>query len=514
MFFSTNYSMLRPVKIAFSFLALLYIAFHLVTLSYSPLPWYDETYFASMALNFIDHHSFIPMIAYHAKVLKEDLAYGPVYFILTGLSFKLFGFGIFQFRIVNLLFGFLLIWLLLEILRIYHFSKTTILIITTAFMLDPFLQLSLHEARMDLVTLALMLSSAFIILRSMEGNNIKRSDIFLSGLLAGAALLTTPRIGFMYITLSIVIIIWLINNFSKKNLLNITLWFLPVLIVYAFWMFYAFGGVQELLSYYKERSKESLVGYAGFFKPVYFIPKHEWLLMICAMISLLYKLVSEDLKFNYFYLFSLLSIIFFYIIVVDLGPYSVLIIPFYYFIIADSLKGFSFKEIKNPFLYLALILLLFNLSYFSFKGLQVVASLEQRDYKQPDAFIKNYIPKGSKVLGDPIYFYSVIKAGSDFQYFNKNASNEKREKMHREQYDYDYLIITDQSRLRDPEAVLLYLSNSKFKKVARFEKELSYLTKKLSGLSLISTLENSGYNADLYVRLKFDQSLPTAMIND
>src|SRR3954469_703237 len=102
--------MSKHLKIICSVLAIFYLTFHLVTLSYNPLPWYDETYFASIALNLTHHGTFFPMIAYHAKVLKEDIAYGPVYFIFTGLSIKLFGFGIFQFRVINLLFGFLLVW--------------------------------------------------------------------------------------------------------------------------------------------------------------------------------------------------------------------------------------------------------------------------------------------------------------------------------------------------------------------------------------------------------------------
>jgi hypothetical protein len=499
-------------KVIFSVLAIFYLIFHLVTLPYNPLPWYDETYFASIALNLAHHGTFFPMVAYHAKVLKEDIAYGPVYFIFTGLSFKLFGFGIFQFRVINLLFGFLLVWIFSKILRLYHYSTTTILIIIGAFLLDPFLQLSLHEARMDLVTLALMLSSGFLLLRSLENGNLRITIVVFSGLLAVAALLTTPRIGFIYITLCLVFMLWLVKNFSAENLLKAAIWLLPVIIIYTCWIFYAFGGLTDLLSYYKELSKEEAAGYVGFFKPIYFIPKHEWLLIICAIICLLYKLVSEDIKLNYFYIFSLLSIVVFYIIVVDVGPYSILIIPFYYFIIADSLKDLSFKDLKNPLLYLSIILLTFNVGYFSLKGMQVAGSMEQRNPQEAEDFIKNYIPAGSKVVGDPLYYYAVIGAGSDYQYFNKYASNEQREQWHREQYDYDYLLITDQSKVRDAEAVLLYLSNAKFKKIARFEKESSAFTKKLSHLGLVSPTENSGYNADLYVRLKFDESLPTASI--
>jgi 4-amino-4-deoxy-L-arabinose transferase-like glycosyltransferase len=507
--------MSKQVKILSVFLALLYIGFHVVTLSSNPLPWYDETYFVSITRNLTDHGTFFPMVAYHAKVLKEDFSYGPLYFMFTGISFKLFGYGIFQFRIVNLLFGFLLIWLFSKILRFYNYSRSTMFIITAALLLDPFLNLALHEARMDLVTLALMLSSSFLLLKSFGEKNLKAPQIILSGLLAVAALLTTPRIGFIYLTLSVIWVIWLIKNLSKENVLMASLWFVPTIIFYFGWVFYAFGGIPELLEYYKELQKEEAAGYVGFFKPVHFIPRHEWLLIICAIISLLYKLLSENIKLNYFYLFSLLSIIVFYIIVVDVGPYSVLIIPFYYFIIADSLKDMSWREMRNPFLYLSLILLIFNFSYFSVKGLQITASMQQRNYKQADAFIKNYIPPGSKVLGDALYYYSVIKAGSDFQYFNKYATLEKREKMHREEYNYDYLIITDQSRARDPEAVLLYLSNDRFRKIARFEKKPSAFTQKISGMGLISATESSGYNADLYIRLKIDQSFPTArLIND
>lgn len=509
--------MSKSVKITVLIIGLIYLAFHLATLAYNPLPWYDETYFASISLNWQNHGSFFPMIAYHAKVLKEDFAYGPIYFILTGLSFKLFGFGILQFRIINFLFGLLLILVFSSILRLYKTNTTIVLIIAVVFLFDPFLNLALHEGRMDLVTLTFMLISALLLLGSLESGKLKNRELILSGIFAVTALLTTPRIGFIYLALCIVFLIWLIKNFTFQNFMQATLWVLPVIIIYSAWMFYAFGGVKELLAFYRELSKEEAAGYVGFLKPIYFIPKHEWLLIMVAIISLLYKLLLEEIKMNYFYIFSLLSIIIFYLIVVDVGPYSILIIPFYYFIITDtaeSFKSFSFKKAQGPFLYLVSILLLFNLAFFLLKGMQIIGSLEQRDYQPADSFIRNYIPRGSKVVGDPLYFYSVIKAGSDFQYFNKYGTDEEREQKHREEYDYDYLIITDQSRKREPETILIYLTKAKFRKVGRFQKKPSVFSNKLSEMGVVSAVEDSGYNADLYVRLKFDETLPTAMIGN
>jgi 4-amino-4-deoxy-L-arabinose transferase-like glycosyltransferase len=480
--------MLRSVKITSIVLAVLYITYHLVTLSYDPLPGKDETQLAGIAYKFANQNSMISETGKDSEFIKESFVCAPAYFILTGLSFKLFGFGIFQFRLINLFFGFFLVLIFSRVLKLYNFSATHVLMLTVAFLSDPFLEQSLHEANNILLSLALMILSALILFNELEKEKLRLGTVLLSGLLAGFALLTTPLISFIYLTLSTLCMGWLIKNFSPKHLLKAFLWFLPVILIYTFWTFYSFEGIPGLLSYYKE----SGAAYFGFFKPVNFIPKSEWLLIVCAILCLLYKLVSDEIKVNYFYLFSLLSIVVFYITVIDKGPYSVLIVPFYYFIIADSLKNISLKDVKNPFLYLSLVLLTFNFSSSSMNGFRAITEIENRNYKEADAFIKEHIPSGSKVIGDPVYFYSVKKAGSDFELLNDLRRSERNDEVNSRQLDYDYLIVTDLARKSDPETIVNYLSQAKYRKVARFE------------------IKNSGYNADLYVRLKFDQPLPTA----
>ena len=166
-------------------------------------------------------------------------------------------------------------------------------------------------------------------------------------------------------------------------------------------------------------------------------------------------------------------------------------------------------DIRRKPVWLVLIgLLVFNGLFFLLKNLQVFTSWEQR---QPDIaynFIKRHIPKGSKVVGSPLYYYAVIEAGSDYQYFNYYNELEERERLHREVYQYDYLIVTDYYAQRDYKRVIpYYFSKAELELVAALKSPQSewgeWLANfQIGGFSLISNVEKAGYSCKLYKRRK------------
>lgn len=107
---------------------------------------------------------------------------------------------------------------------------------------------------------------------------------------------------------------------------------------------------------------------------------------------------------------SLIAIIAFYLIVLDWGPYSTFVIPFYYILIFYSWSLIpSIKGLNVLYSLPVFFVLVFNLSYSVIKADQVLVSRKVRDPKVADTFIRENIPPGSRVVGDALYFYSVKK---------------------------------------------------------------------------------------------------------
>lgn len=471
-------------------LLLLIIAYHLFTLEIQPLPWFDEVYFASIADNFINHGSFVPEIASYARNGRPALTYGPVYFFLTGLSLKFFGFGIGQFRIIALLSGLLCVRLTYSIVKsqvVAESWKYKILIISI--LTDPFFSLAFHQGRMDLTALCFCLIAIFYFLKG--GNK----NILASGIAGVLSLLTTPRVIVVLLPLFIFLLIDIIKDKQFKKAL---LWILPFLLIYPVWVFIGFGGLGSFVNYYLTISGVTNSANGNYIGPNLYIPSHEYCLIFVALTALLYGLIKQGkIYFKPVVAISLIAIISFYLIVLDWGPYSSFIIPFYYIIIFNSWSLSSETTGMKMFYSLPVFLvLIFNLAYSFVKADQVLESRKVRDPKLADTFVSENIPPGSKVVGDALYYYSIKKNGSDFQLFDQYDTLESRERKHRLDFKYNYLIIADIMKSKNAEVADYYIKMGGLKKVAIFRSEIT----KTGNREILSNLEKAGYSGFIYLR--------------
>ena len=487
------------------YLAIFYIVFHFFTLAYQPLPWFDETYFANIAMNFMEKGTLTPTVA----VFEEVKIYGFVYFLLTGLSIKLLGLGIWSFRVVNLMMGIGCLWLMLRIFRNISSTnnKNTALFILSLMAFDPFFNLSLHEGRMDLMALFFMLMAYYFVQLSLQKYTPKM--IFLIGFFVSLALLTTPRVGiiipgvFVWILIASQYALW---NKIKFILLIITI----IFSFYSLWIFYAFGDYFEFIDYYLYPTFKAQNGAMTemFLGGNLYIPKQEYLLIISVLLMVLIALIKKiSVLKDACLIASVLNIFCFYLIVKDYGPYSIFILPFYYlmiFGIFDQLKDFKigFEII------LVFILFTHHLTYFALKNTQTLTSLNQRNYQKIDQFIAEHIPEGSRVVGEPLHYYSVIKSGSDFQYMDLFDTLEFREYKHRTDYQYEYLIVSDHLGWRKPHIVDYYLEKSQLKPIAKYQIHPIVLANKINQLGLISQTERTGYNCTIYKRVQNAKNIP------
>jgi len=152
-------------------------------------------------------------------------------------------------------------------------------------------------------------------------------------------------------------------------------------------------------------------------------------------------------------------------------------------------------------------LILFNLTYFILKNAQILSSIDQRSPSNAQQFISKYIPKGSKVVSEPMFYYAVVNNDSEFQYLDLYNTLTERERVHREIYDYDYLIVTDNVLNWHPEIISYYFSKANLDSITRlelptsaFQRQLNSL--KIGGYHLLSDVERAGYSCTIYKRVK------------
>src|SRR6478609_2529130 len=372
---------------------LLFIGYHLYTLDLYPLPWEDDTTFASISLSFEKMGAFFCPVANDARNYKEVLHYGPLYFILGGTLFKFFGVSIWVFRLLSLAGGLFCAYYLFLLIKQQEQGYIPLLA-TILFLIDPFVQLSMHEGRMDLLATGFALASVFY---AFEGKNKNKflSYFILSGVFAALAMLTTPR---CVLTLFFLFFLLMSENLMQRNssMGGVLWWLLSSLGIYLIWVFYAFGGPQGMMEYFEmlsaPNSPEAYHPNFGF-RP--YIPKQEKLLII---ISILYTMAAIAIrKWKYFDAFSIigvLSVVSFYAFFIDWGPYSVYILPFYYYALARgaqlAYQYFDNFYLKRLVLVPITLVVLHNITYSGVKAVFILANTEQRSPKGIDAFIAEH----------------------------------------------------------------------------------------------------------------------------
>ena len=317
-------------KFALALFISCYVGIHLYLLDVSPLPWFDETYFASIAKSWLESGTLQPKVAL-ADGLTEQPVYGPIYFWLLGASFKLFGFGIWQLRLVSLLSGFCVIIAAAKLFRLFGASTKLQITLGVILSLDPFFNRSMHEGRMDLLALFFLLMASYFQIKHWENSSGKK-DLLFSAIFATMALLTTPRSGFFLVGF-VFLHLYLIIKRSHK-VADLLIWCAIIFGFYSIWVVEAFGGYRELLAFYERYTMFLRTNPA---KTA--ISVQQYPLIFLGVISAVYGTIK--FRREYWTIPIILfasSIVLFYSIVFDQGPYAVFIIPSYYLLIFKLLQ--------------------------------------------------------------------------------------------------------------------------------------------------------------------------------
>ena len=420
----------------------LYVLLHLVTIGRSHIPWFDDTFFASIADTLWRTGEF--KLTVSPLWLEQPVyLYGPVYFLLVAGVFARLGFGVLQYRLVGLIGACALVAVAYRILRREGVERRFALAACALMALDPIFLEFLRIGRMDLLAVCFFLLAYLLLAHSREAP--ARAAIaysVLSGIVASLGVLTTPRPGYLIIPLALILLYrcWP-GPFASRFAQGIAwvLGFLPLCIA---WIAYAFGSVGALLAYFSGFADT----YAGTGLTTVSIQKP--LLALVLGMTLL-KLAREPRLFlNELTLFVGMGIVLFFLFVKNKGAfgggYAILVVPFEYMAIGwlvSSCPRLSLPISRSALRRIVLgVLFLLNGGAF----LAVVSSdlllWPALDPSDAQALVQRTIPPGSKVVGDDKFYFLVRRAGSDFQYMDRGGTLEERVRYHAGPYGFDYLV--------------------------------------------------------------------------
>lgn len=445
----------KKYKILIVISCFVYVIYHLATLIYSPLPWFDEVTFTSITNSFINHHTFYE----EARIIvipQQKLDYGPVYFLIQWAVIKMLGFGIFSFRLTGLLFGFIDLYLIYRICKHFKFSVSAIMLTLVLIALEPNFNQFLHSGRMDFITLFFFLLSYLVFVKiggDVKGSNLARAA--LTGVLLACAILTTPRIVFafaFYIFYFAYEVITIKDRDWKAVFLKYTMTGIGFIVVYGIWVYYAFGSVGNFI-YYNTHSAV-IKEHTGADTRINI--RYNLLVYVYAFIGFLILLKDKAAKKNIdLILFTIPVIVAFLVLVTGgiSGRYFALIIPFAAIIIVAVTVNLYNNKLLRGITYIIPVLFGF---VFIFKGAYIFGTIKQHDPCYNEAVISKYISPNSSIVGDFRYYYIARDNNCTFLSLEENGPWDNKIKYFLDHKTNYFIINKDNPNKEAYEQVLLH----------------------------------------------------------
>ena len=412
--------MSNKYKILLGTAIVIYVIYHLATLIYSPLPWFDEVTFGSITNSYLNHHTFYE----EARIIvlpKQKLDYGPVYFIMQAAVIKMLGFSIFNFRITGLLFGLMDLFLIYRICLQFKFSVNAAILTVAMIALEPNFNQFLHSGRNDFVTLFFFFLSYLVFMKA--GNNARPANLLLAaltGVLLSLSLLTTPRVIFTFAFYAFYFV-YQVTDIKNRDWKALLLKYISVAIgfifVYAIWIYSAFGSVNNFIYYYTH--SDVIKEHTGMGQGISL--RYNLLIYAYAFFAFLILLKNKAVKKNIeIVLFTLPVIVAFLLLVTGgiSGRYFALVMPF----AAILIVGVTVNMYNNKLLkMLTYVMPVFFGLIFIFKGAYIFSTLKQHDPHYNEAVISKYITPNTSIAGDFRYYYIARDNNCSFLSLSENG---------------------------------------------------------------------------------------------
>jgi 4-amino-4-deoxy-L-arabinose transferase-like glycosyltransferase len=403
-------------------LGIAYVMFHLLTLERSPLPGFDEVFFADLTRSLQNEGKMMLRMSFmDMHVNSEVLTYGPVYFYLEAFITDFLGWGIIQFRLLNFLAGFLLFVVFYKISKSIGLQKYHVILLVVLLATDTALNANIHCGRMDSVAL-LFFSFALYLFYLPQDPSLKRG--FLSGLLFAASFLTTARVGFFLLVLPLGFFLQMDKTREVKALFLYYLSsFFGVILPVIIWIYFKFGDLPSYVENYYFSRDPSLSQMTG----ILHLPAwYQWPAASVWLVSFVFICVSR-LRTKPILLNAIAFLPLLYMVFIK-GGYTVYLMPFVYLTVV-----YLSETTRNQAVRIGLALLIcINIGIFSIKAYVIQTDWAARDPRPFDTYFSSLAIEGKPVLASFQYYYAVTSKDNQFisndrrRFITPNILNEKR----------------------------------------------------------------------------------------
>ena len=420
----------------------MYIVYHIATLVYSPIPWFDEETYANITESFLKNGRFYEEARNISwATSKLDLAYGPVYFMLQGLVTTIFGFSQFTFRMTNLMCGLGCLFLLYKVCRQLKFSDGVTLLAMLLIAFDPQFNQFLHSGRMDFVALFFSLSGYLLFMQMKDADGKFSVRSVGVGLLLALAFMTNPRILFSFAFYGCYAVYELVGK-RLKNIVPVLIKYATVGVafaaLYSIWVYVEFGSLKNYVSEVYTNSpimKEHVGATTVGFRINYNMAMHLLSLLVFALMVMARKVKEQA---NLVMLTAPGIVVFLGMVSGGIaGRYYGLVVPFTTLLVVGGMVNAYHNA---PGKWLTKALLAAFVAVFCFKAVYIFATLDQRSPKKYDAIIASHIPQHATVAGDFAYYYIIKNHGWTYQCLEENGRMEEKIAYY-QTYKYDFIII-------------------------------------------------------------------------
>lgn len=443
-------------------LLLIFIVLYSFDLSKYPVVWIDEGWFINPAFNLAFHGFFgTTMMPDFYNIAHFTYWQMPLYMVLVAISFKLFGFGIVQARMVSVFLGFFTI-LFTYLLGKELFTKKVGLLATSLLIVNPLFFRVAREVRMDIAVACFTLIALYFLVMALKRS--KHKYYFCSGLFAILSFLSHPNGIFCIISIILIYCSCRIDfknlkiHFNLKEVVCLITGPLIASIPYLYYIsldFQAFKNQYEVnilssgnnplinISLELIRYKELIYFFGG-------LEGQITVLLIVTTLSLIlfgmvYILKNRN-KFSSKFLFIVISVPLVLLTVLVIQKHSMwylgIVLPYLFILMVVPFKiKFNHKNVKVSLAVLLIITI-------TMSSLGIFSSIYQNkdyDYQTIQSQIQGYIPTGSVIVGDPQYWITLHNNYTYYDYHYMNSSDFQKLRGGYVLYDsgWDYVIHSD-----------------------------------------------------------------------
>ena len=430
----------------------LFIIIYSFNLDKYPLIWTDESWFINPAFTFVTQ-GFLgtTSIPNFYNIAHFTYWQPPVYFLLLAVSFKLFGFGITQARMVSVMLGFFTV-LFTYLLGKELYTKKIGLIASILLISNPLFFFVSRDVRMDIAVACFTLIALYFILIALKRS--KNIYYFYSGFFAMLSSLSHPDGLFSMASIALICCIYkfdvnIKHNFNLKELFYFILG--PIILVMPY-LYYISLNFPAFLGQFTSNITNSASGplnniileFIRYGCLIYFYVNTEgWILtIIISLISIFlafygaFYILKNKKEIGAKFLAIVLSVHLVLFAVIVVQKYSAwyfgIILPYWSILIALLFKGrFNYKKsIQNGIMVLLIAYVVIN----TFGILNIFVTTGNYNPHSIQYEVPQYIPNGSVVVGDATFW---LDLHDNYTYYDYRPNSSFKEP------DVQYILYDD-----------------------------------------------------------------------